>query len=1485
MKTRKALSLFFCTVAFAAGAATVSIDTAKRAASSWALSNASLGVPHGRTVSGATAYAVNGTTGFYAVALEGGGTLFLAADDEIGPVLAFTAESNPDLSAESPLLNLLSRDVKARRGVVAAESAQMAVSSRVSFKATGPLAATSATSQSSDAVQTAKKLWAMFTATTVQSSSQPSGGLVSYGATAEARGVLADSEIRVDPILTTQWSQTKDKAGNNCYNYYTPNHYPCGCVATAAGQILNRWQYPTVELTQFSNSCTVDGATTVLDSSGPTRVYNWTAMATKPENSEESRKAIGALLSDLGIAFGASYTSGGTGAFEFDVPGPLHTLFNYASAYTYTVNGTGVRESALHTAPVRQRTVLANLDAKRPVELYIVSNAAGGHAVVADGYGYVTIGGEEVEFTHINMGWAGTDDMWYNLPVVKTKEAGSTAGQSGGYTFEYLEAATFNIHPTETGDLLTGRIVDDDEPVEGAIVNAISGGTIVATTTSDARGIYSFCLEGGKSYDVVAVSADGKKTGSLEDVYLRKTTVNNTSTYTTYSDNDIGNSWGNDIDIVIPHVKTIVGAVTNFYPNLNTALVAVSTNENPIVEIFGPTRLKRPVTVTTNVTIRTVPDYSADFETVLPTLAECEVVATDAAVTAGGWALQVADGARVDFSNIVVRAESGDPLVLDVIETGKAAFAGRIDLGTVVTRTADAFVLAGAFEPAGAGLAVSYPGATARFSQFGVYECSADDAASCVRLISDALDPTMVGALGDGGTLIWNRAEIDPTIAVVYAEDDEIGKTYYKSVDLLFTDYTNGVEVVFLKDCPADMFTNAVVVSKSTTIRSDGDVPFVVAAGKDAGFAVQGGDVNLVFTNIVFTRSESSAVNLVTVRDGASFTLGFGGTIADISLAGTASAVYVENGLVTMQDCSAITNCVATRQATGKAGGVYLKGADCTFDFAGGLITGCRTGSNSGTGYSGGVFAERGATVYVSGSASAYGNKAGVKATETQNPTRNIYVPGFDKLILSGGLTGDEIGVYCVGGNAKDGEFATVGDGVAAADAELSSVHFRNDYKASLFATTNDTTLVWAAEPPGPKPVPEDEAEARIVVGDSTAAYATVSNAFEAAVLHSTEAIELLRDASLSNSIVVASSIALDGRGFTLDRSGDFCISVTNADVSLSVTNIVIDGGTGEGRIIDVLGGSLVLEDGAVISGVMGSDKSMVAPIVVWDGSLVMNSGVEISGCVNSYEPPPGGSLTAGAIVVNGASARAEFLGGTITGCVGARAGGVTIANGADLRVSGDLKIKGNELVSGEECNLVVHDNSSLVLAGLLTGRIGYTEGVNGDTNVFGSVDADFIASTSASNIVVSARRFLHDETAAKGMVATNETEALLVWSSAVGDSTEFTNVVDNVTNVYDVVIVAVDDDDPEIVVCAPFAFAAIEEVSPGTWKLTLKPGTEHCVYTLKCSTDLENWTPVGEPKELSASDISGAELEFIFEVGDLTGKKFWKVEGANGMK
>ena len=610
MKANKALLLSILAFAYCAGATPVSVDTARLAAGSWALSDASLGVPHGTTVGDATPYDVDGTVGFYSISLDGGGTVFLAADDEIDPILAFTAATNVDLTGESPLLNLLTRDVRMRRGLL--EAPQAKASSSALLAASGTSASSAWAAGVSAEGERAKKLWEAFTSAAAASPEKPSGGRVLLGATASPRETLASSDIRVEPILTTKWSQTTDKAGRKCYNYYTPNNYPCGCVATATGQILNRWKYPTEELPQFSNSCVVDNVTTTLDSSGPPRVYNWDAMVDRPglSTSEASRQAIGALLSDLGISFGADYSEEGTGAFEWDVPRPVREHFKYASAYTYS----GRTALALHTAPVRQRAILANLDAKRPVELYIMSNRAGGHAVVADGYGYVTIAGEEVEFTHVNMGWAGTDDMWYNLPVVQTKEAGSQGGQTGGYTFESLSGVTFNIHPTETGDLLTGRIIDDGDPVEGATVSvyAVGGTDPIASTTSDARGIYSFTLPGGTSYDVRASLTEGSKTktGSADDVFLKATKVT-AADYTTYKDDDIGNSWGNDIDIAIPYVRVVAGDETSLYNNLDAALNVAAEMDDPVVEVFGPVKLRKPVTITTNMTIRVVADSTS----------------------------------------------------------------------------------------------------------------------------------------------------------------------------------------------------------------------------------------------------------------------------------------------------------------------------------------------------------------------------------------------------------------------------------------------------------------------------------------------------------------------------------------------------------------------------------------------------------------------------------------------------------------------------------------------------------------------------------------------------------------------------------------------------------------------------------------------------------------------------------------------------------
>ena len=1494
MKPRKALSLVLCMVAFAAHAASVSIDTIKFAAGSWARSNAALGVRHGRAVSAVEPYEVGGTNGFYAVSLEGGGTVFMSADDDITPVIAFTSASNPDLSEKSLLRYLLEKDIAFRRGVLAADAA-------AAKKKTAQLSSSSS-SVTSSAASSAKTLWA---ALAPSGQSDPKMLMAS----ASPRTVDAISDIRVPQLVQSLWSQTEDDNGNPCYNYHTPNNYPSGCTATAAGQIMRYWNYPSQELPSITRTCTVNNFETDLTTLGESRIYDWANMKYDPNmfSTEDEREAIGHLLSDIGIALSSDYTKSGTGADPQVLGGLFKDDYEYASGVMYwNKTGWSTGDGGLHTREVRNKIVYANLDAKRPVQFAIYGYDSygkwAGHAVVCDGYGFVTIGGVETEFAHVNMGWAGTDDMWYNIPEINAANSGAYVGQSG-IDFMYLGGAAYNIHPTETGDLLTGRVVEDEEPVSGATVELRdSTGAAIATTTTDEYGVYYFSVAGGATYDVYAVSGDGTKSGLADDVYL-PATVEDASTEFAHNVTkaaNVGNSWGNDIDIAIPYVRVVSDGSASLYNNLNTALAAAGGISNAVVEIFGPVRLKKPVTLVSDMTICVVPDSASDY----PAFGDCPVTVNESAVTTKGWALQIADGVRVCFSNIVFTAESGSLPYIDVLSGGGVSIAGTVGLGVVKTQTADAFALAGAFEPSGAGVSVAYAGTAKNGEQFGVYECSYADAL-CATNIANALDATFTGSAADGGLLVWDRVSASPAIAVAYATNDTIGVKYYLSMDLLFEDYTNGAEIVVLRDCASENFTNSVTASKSVTIRSEGDAPFTVTAGNSAGFTVRGEGVELVFTNVVFTRSKTASnASFVTVEDGASFTLASGAVIENLSLAGTASAVHVTKGAFAMYDGSAITNCTGAGNANGKGAAVYLGGKDCDMDFAGGTITGCRTGGRNGQN-GGGVYAEVGTTVYVSGSATATGNFKGV----TGSVADDIYVSDASALVLAGGLNGGEIGVTCANGKTSGTPFATVGEDVDGSVAAMACSHFVNDANAKLDATVSEggTNLVWAAQPSGPQPVDESEALVRLTVGEASETYATLDDAIEVAG-DSAAAFELLGDVELSKSLSILGAKTISGgEGFhALVRTNAVAISVAG-DSSLTVTNLYVYGGDSDeavGRLFDVRdGGRLVFESGTMVESVFGSEQSMVAPIVVWNGCFEMNSGAAITYCLNTYRrTSKSDALTAGAILVYGTKAVASLKGGSITGCEAAGAGAVGVANGATVMIGGDLDVSGNALLSGEESNVVVQDGSSLVLSGVLTGGVGYTEGVESSTNKFGTVDAEFAQSASEEDLVASARRFTHDVTGSTGLVATNVADAadyILIWKTAAGGSNVYTNTPAGSRKELSAGTKNAEPSAPggepsvyivlgsgaTIIDCKPFAFTNIEPTVDGKWKLALKPGVAGCKYRLVTSDDLsvpvESWTKVAE-KTLAEGDLDG-ESTFTFEVESSDVKRFWAVIGYNG--
>ena len=80
------------------------------------------------------------------------------------------------------------------------------------------------------------------------------------------------------------------------------------------------------------------------------------------------------------------------------------------------------------------------------------------------------------------MGWSGTDDAWYNLPNI-----------DGGTEYSTIKASLYNIFPSDTGEIISGRVLDPiGNPIANANVYAQSGGRTLHTSVTNHKGIYAF---------------------------------------------------------------------------------------------------------------------------------------------------------------------------------------------------------------------------------------------------------------------------------------------------------------------------------------------------------------------------------------------------------------------------------------------------------------------------------------------------------------------------------------------------------------------------------------------------------------------------------------------------------------------------------------------------------------------------------------------------------------------------------------------------------------------------------------------------------------------------------------------------------------------------------------------------------------------------------------------------------------------------------
>ena len=252
------------------------------------------------------------------------------------------------------------------------------------------------------------------------------------------------------PLLTTKWNQ------GHPYNMLCPadpfeNYERCytGCPATAMGQIIN--YLGTTQGTRFDDDddyfANYAGRQFHIDDDWEQYLF-------------PSFPQLNVLLDSVDAAFqrGDELSDSLVAAVIFASGVACTEVFTASSSYgsgTFTVNQAyaayqrfGFTECQLFREPdsTMYATLISNLKEGYPAHLAVENNAGNsGHNVVIDGYR------ESDGKFHINFGWGGYKDNWFDLPDAN----------GFGYGWTKIEGIILNIIPTP----LTVNESSDEQPL------------------------------------------------------------------------------------------------------------------------------------------------------------------------------------------------------------------------------------------------------------------------------------------------------------------------------------------------------------------------------------------------------------------------------------------------------------------------------------------------------------------------------------------------------------------------------------------------------------------------------------------------------------------------------------------------------------------------------------------------------------------------------------------------------------------------------------------------------------------------------------------------------------------------------------------------------------------------------------------------------------------------------------------------------------
>lgn len=253
-----------------------------------------------------------------------------------------------------------------------------------------------------------------------------------------------DTEVVAPLLMSIQWDQSpyvndlcpydEEAGANNGY------HCPTGCPATAMAMIMKYWEYP-INGEGSHSYYHYDYGNLSADFAAET--YDWAAMPPAQINSENL--AVATLMYHCGVAVEMDYGPEASGSFVIMDGYPPHRTCEYAFKTYFDYNPNTLQGLRRYNySDVQWNALLkAELDAGRPIQY--AGFGEGGHTFIFDGY-------DENQKYHVNWGWGGYNDGYFEVDNLSPGGGGTGAG--GGH-FNNNQQALIGIQPMNYQQPLT----------------------------------------------------------------------------------------------------------------------------------------------------------------------------------------------------------------------------------------------------------------------------------------------------------------------------------------------------------------------------------------------------------------------------------------------------------------------------------------------------------------------------------------------------------------------------------------------------------------------------------------------------------------------------------------------------------------------------------------------------------------------------------------------------------------------------------------------------------------------------------------------------------------------------------------------------------------------------------------------------------------------------------------------------------------------